>query len=103
MAEQKTTKAVRIRLEVPPELSKGVYANFLNVAGTEHEFVFTFALIAPEGVTPDEVVAQAVARIYVPLHLLPRIVAAIGTVWPQLMETLPKELRATEATQESGA
>jgi len=71
-------------LRVPPELEGGVYANFLGVWHTAHEFTLDFAATLPaESVeTPDgpavKVPCRVTARIKVPPTLAFEILRALN-------------------------
>jgi hypothetical protein len=70
-------QAARFDLQVPPEVESGVYANFLNVWHTAHEFTLDFATTLPAEPAEDDrgeplvrVPARVTARVKVPPTLL---------------------------------
>ena len=60
----------RFDLHVPPENEPGVYANFLNVWHTAHEFTLDFAATMPPEPTEDDH-GQAIVR--VPTRITARV------------------------------
>ncbi len=67
----------RFDMQVPPDLEPGVYANFLNVWHTAHEFTLDFATTLPAEPMEDEhgqavlrVPARVTCRVKVPPTLL---------------------------------
>jgi hypothetical protein len=70
------------QMEVPADLAGGVYANFLSVWHTEHEFTLDFATLIPE-----EGAALGVSRIRV-----------APTVVFEMMQNINRELALYEET-----
>ncbi len=86
MSEQSgVDRPPQYELRVPPELEGGVYANFLGVWHTAHEFTLDFAATLPAEPTetPDgpalRVPCRVTARIKVPPTLVFEILKALNT------------------------
>lgn len=86
MAEQLGSEPpTHYELRVPPELEGGVFANFLGVWHTAHEFTLDFAATLPAEPTetPDgpalRVPCRVTARIKVPPTLVFEILKALNT------------------------
>ncbi len=73
-------------MHVPPDLEAGVYANFLHVWSTHHEFTLDFAAtLPPRSVTRDGdqflyLPSRVVARVKLPVNLLPQSVDLLQQV-----------------------
>jgi Protein of unknown function (DUF3467) len=73
------------QVQVPPELEGGVYANFLSVWHTGHEFTLDFsATQPPQRLDPDEpsspvnVPCRVVARVKIPPTLVFDVIRAMN-------------------------
>jgi hypothetical protein len=72
--------ATRFELVAPAEMAGGVYANFLTVWHTAHEFTLDFSATLPEHRQEDDVVVpcQLTARVKVPVSVLFDMLRAIN-------------------------
>jgi hypothetical protein len=74
---------IELRLEVPPELEGGTYANVLNVWHTAYEFTLDFGVMqqVAEPEDPDEVVqvpVRVTSRVRIPVTLLFEVLKALN-------------------------
>jgi hypothetical protein len=76
---------VRFDVQITPEMEAGVYANFLNVWHTAHEFTLDFASTMPAEQGTDElgapgvrIPARVAVRVKVPPTLMFDIIRAIN-------------------------
>jgi hypothetical protein len=90
-------------IDVPEGVRPGVYANFVRVADTEHEFVLDFGVLPPPAdLDRDEirvtkkVHATPVVRVLVPIALLPRIIDALQERWQKHQSRLLEGMKLTE-------
>lgn len=65
-----------VRVHVPDEARRGVYANLALVSHSGHEFTVDLCQVQP-GATPEEVPADVVVRAYLPPTLVPSLVRAL--------------------------
>jgi hypothetical protein len=89
----------QFEVRVPPEMEGGVYANFLGVWHTNHEFTLDFsATLPPEPIeTPDgpgfKVPCRVTARVKVPPTLVFEIIRALNdnmTVYEGQFGSIPQ-------------
>lgn len=68
----------RVQISVPEDHKHGVYANFLAVSHSAHEFTLDFCQLQPK---PDDadVAADVVARVRIPPTLLGKVMQALNT------------------------
>lgn len=68
----------QISVTVPEGLKLGVYANFLVVSHSAHEFTLDFCQVLP-GVEPGSVKAEVVSRLKVAPTMVGKIMGALNT------------------------
>ena len=68
----------QISVQVPDGQKHGIYANFLVVSHSPHEFTLDFCQLVPTG-QADKVVAEVVARVKVAPTLVGKIITALNT------------------------
>lgn len=68
----------QINVKVTDELKHGIYANFLVVSHSPHEFTLDFCQIMPGG-DPSSVQAEVVTRVKVAPTMVGKIIRALNT------------------------
>ena len=78
-------RPTQFETEIAPELEGGVYANFLSVWHTPHEFTLDFAATQPPHVqdesdpnSPVRVPCRVVARVKIPLTVVFELIRAVN-------------------------
>jgi Protein of unknown function (DUF3467) len=78
-------RPTNFEIQLPPELESGVYANFLGVWHTAHEFTLDFAQIQPAQVddpedpsSPVTLPARVVARVKIPVTVVFDVIRALN-------------------------
>ena len=79
-------RPIELKLDVPPELEGGTYANVLNVWHTPYEFTLDFGVmqqvVEPEDADADapvQVPVRVVSRVRIPVALLFEVLKALNT------------------------
>jgi hypothetical protein len=75
------SRSQELRIEVPPEMQPGVYANFLSVWHTPYEFTLDFAATQPPVESEDGPVVvpcRVVTRVKVPVTVMFDILRALN-------------------------
>jgi hypothetical protein len=77
-------RPIELKLDVPPELEGGTYANVLNVWHTAYEFTLDFGVMQQVGEPEDpdaalQVPVRVVARVRIPVTLLFQVLKALNT------------------------
>lgn len=79
-------RPIELKLDVPPELEGGTYANVLNVWHTAYEFTLDFGVMQqvgePDPEDPDaalQVPVRVVSRVRIPVTLLFEVLKALNT------------------------
>ncbi len=77
-------RPIELKLDVPPELEGGTYANVLNVWHTAYEFTLDFGVMqqVAEPEDPDatvQVPVRVVSRVRIPVTLLFEVLKALNT------------------------
>ncbi len=77
-------RPIELKIDVPPELEGGTYANVLNVWHTAYEFTLDFGVMQQVGevVDPDaalQVPVRVVSRVRIPVTLLFQVLKALNT------------------------
>ena len=72
------TPRPQVKVVAPDEVRHGVYANFLMVSHSPHEFTLDFCQLVPSG-EQGTVNAEVVSRIKVPPTLVGRVLQALNT------------------------
>lgn len=73
-----TGASQQISVTVPDGLKLGIYANFLVVSHSAHEFTLDFCQVLP-GVEPGTVKAEVVSRVKVAPTMVGKIMRALNT------------------------
>ncbi len=89
MAEN-TPKTAKIKLNFPQEIRHGVYANYLVVQNTPYEFQLNFAYLVPPQQDTAETEADVVAKINIPLNLMPGIIRALDENFQNFLDNVKK-------------
>jgi hypothetical protein len=98
-------REVNFEMKVEPDQEGGVYANFLNVWHSEHEFTFDFVAMQPP-VVPDDpeapvtIPCRVVARVRIPPTLVFAILQAVNSNMTRYEEVFG-EIRRPQPPQES--
>jgi hypothetical protein len=77
-------RPIELKIDVPPELEGGTYANVLNVWHTAYEFTLDFGVMQQVGEPEDpdaalQVPVRVVARVRIPVTLLFQVLKALNT------------------------
>lgn len=77
-------RPIELKIDVPPELEGGTYANVLNVWHTAYEFTLDFGVMqqVDEPEDPDaalQVPVRVVSRVRIPVTLLFQVLKALNT------------------------
>jgi hypothetical protein len=77
-------RPIELKIDVPPELEGGTYANVLNVWHTAYEFTLDFGVMQQVGETEDldaalQVPVRVVSRVRIPVTLLFEVLKALNT------------------------
>ena len=79
-------RPIELKIDVPPELEGGTYANVLNVWHTPYEFTLDFGVmqqvVEPEDADADapvQVPVRVVSRVRIPVTLLFEVLKALNT------------------------
>ena len=77
-------RPIELKIEVPPELEGGTYANVLNVWHTAYEFTLDFGVMQQVGEPEDadsalQVPVRVVSRVRIPVALLFEVLKALNT------------------------
>jgi hypothetical protein len=82
--QQPDERPTQFEIQIAPELESGVYANFLSVWHTAHEFTLDFAATQPpqvpdetEPTSPLRVPCRVVARVKIPVTVVFALIRAI--------------------------
>ncbi len=83
--QQPGERPTQFEIQIAPELEGGVYANFLSVWHTPHEFTLDFAATQPPQVkdesdpnSPVRVPCRVVARVKIPATVVFELIRAIN-------------------------
>lgn len=68
----------KINIQVDDDLRHGVYANFLVVSHSPHEFTLDFCQVMPGG-EPGRVQAEVVSRVKIAPTMVGRVMRALNT------------------------
>ena len=78
-------RPANFEIQLPPELESGVYANFLGVWHTAHEFTLDFAQVQPaqmddpdDPASPVTLPARVVARVKIPVTVVFDVIRALN-------------------------
>jgi Protein of unknown function (DUF3467) len=78
-------RPANFEIQLPPELESGVYANFLGVWHTAHEFTLDFAQVQPAQMDDPEdpastvtLPARVVARVKIPVTVVFDVIRALN-------------------------
>jgi hypothetical protein len=69
----------QLNLTVPDELKHGVYANFLVVSHSAHEFTLDFCQLLPGGGDQEQAQADVVTRLKVAPTMIGQVIQALNT------------------------
>lgn len=77
-------RPIELKIDVPPELEGGTYANVLNVWHTAYEFTLDFGVMQQVGEPEDpeaalQVPVRVVSRVRIPVPLLFEVLKALNT------------------------
>ena len=77
-------RPIELKIDVPPELEGGTYANVLNVWHTAYEFMLDFGVMQQVGEPEDpdavlQVPVRVVSRVRIPVTLLFEVLKALNT------------------------
>ena len=77
-------RPIELKIDVPPELEGGTYANVLNVWHTAYEFTLDFGVMQQVGEPEDpeaalQVPVLVVSRVRIPVTLLFEVLKALNT------------------------
>jgi hypothetical protein len=77
-------RPIELKIDVPPELEGGTYANVLNVWHTAYEFTLDFGVMQQVGEVEDpdaalQVPVRVVSRVRIPVTLLFEVLKALNT------------------------
>ena len=72
-------RAPRVNVQVDDELKHGVYANFLVVSHSPHEFTLDFCQILPRGDASGQMTADVVSRVRIAPTMVGRVLQALNT------------------------
>jgi hypothetical protein len=77
-------RPIELKIDVPPELEGGTYANVLNVWHTAYEFTLDFGVMQQVGELEDpdaalQVPVRVVSRVRIPVTLLFEVLKALNT------------------------
>jgi hypothetical protein len=77
-------RPIELKIDVPPELEGGTYANVLNVWHTAYEFTLDFGVMQQVGEPEDpdaalQVPVRVVSRVRIPVTLLFEVLKALNT------------------------
>lgn len=77
-------RPIELKIDVPPELEGGTYANVLNVWHTAYEFTLDFGVMQQVGEPEDpdaalQVPVRVVSRVRIPVTLLFQVLKALNT------------------------
>jgi hypothetical protein len=77
-------RPIELKIDVPPELEGGTYANVLNVWHTAYEFTLAFGVMQQVGEQEDtdsvlQVPVRVVSRVRIPVALLFEVLKALNT------------------------
>jgi hypothetical protein len=97
-------RPIELKIEVPPELEGGTYANVLNVWHTAYEFTLDFGVMQQVGEPEDadstlQVPVRVVSRVRIPVALLFEVLKALNTNMTGYESTFGS-IRAPEAPPE---
>jgi hypothetical protein len=97
-------RPIELKLDVPPELEGGTYANVLNVWHTAYEFTLDFGVMQQVGEPEDadapvQVPVRVVSRVRIPVTLLFEVLKALNTNMTGYESTFGS-IRAPEAPPE---
>ena len=97
-------RPIELKIDVPPELEGGTYANVLNVWHTAYEFTLDFGVMQqvdePEDAeAPVQVPVRVVSRVRIPVTLLFEVLKALNTNMTGYESTFGS-IRAPEAPAE---
>jgi hypothetical protein len=97
-------RPIELKLDVPPELEGGTYANVLNVWHTAYEFTLDFGVMQQVGEPEDaeaavQVPVRVVSRVRIPVTLLFEVLKALNTNMTGYESTFGS-IRAPEAPTE---
>ena len=76
--EPQPPSSTQVQVTVPDDRKHGVYANFLVVSHSPHEFTLDFCQLLPSG-QADRVNAEVVTRVKVAPTLVGKIMRALNT------------------------
>ena len=77
-------RPIELKIDVPPELEGGTYANVLNVWHTPYEFTLDFGVMqqvveSEDADAPVQVPVRVVSRVRIPVTLLFEVLKALNT------------------------
>jgi hypothetical protein len=77
-------RPIELKIDVPPKLEGGTYANVLNVWHTAYEFTLDFGVMQQVGEPEDadaalQVPVRVVSRVRIPVTLLFQVLKALNT------------------------
>jgi hypothetical protein len=97
-------RPIELKIDVPPKLEGGTYANVLNVWHTAYEFTLDFGVMQQVGEPEDadaalQVPVRVVSRVRIPVTLLFEVLKALNTNMTGYESTFGS-IRAPEAPTE---
>ena len=97
-------RPIELKIDVPPDLEGGTYANVLNVWHTAYEFTLDFGVMQQVGEPEDadaalQVPVRVVSRVRIPVTLLFEVLKALNTNMTGYESTFGS-IRAPEAPTE---
>ena len=69
----------KVNVQVDDDLRHGVYANFLVVSHSPHEFTLDFCQVMPRGDATGTVTAEVVSRVKIAPTMVGRVLSALNT------------------------
>jgi hypothetical protein len=102
---EKDPKPVNFRIDVAEDLEGGVYANFLSVWHTAHEFTLDFAATLPAQEEDDQMVVpcRVTTRVKIPPTLLFDLLRALNGNMTRYEETFGEIRKPGEDEEEAPA
>ena len=73
------TPRPKVNVQVDDDLRHGVYANFLVVSHSPHEFTLDFCQVMPRGDSGGAVTAEVVSRVKIAPTMVGRVLSALNT------------------------
>jgi Protein of unknown function (DUF3467) len=79
MSQPDPSARAQVNVQVDDELRHGVYANFLVVSHSPHEFTLDFCQVMPRSGADATVTAEVVSRVKIAPTMVGRVLTALNT------------------------